>query len=50
MNNRRVGSVVFYRLRDPRTMQLLFVAQELLVTSLQGHQELLQALGGPTKT
>jgi len=50
VNNRRVGSVVFYRLRDPRMSQLLFVAKELLVTSLQGNQELLQRLGGSTAT
>jgi ArsR family transcriptional regulator len=42
--NRRVGSVVFYRLRDPRITQLLFVAKELLVSSLQDNQDLLERL------
>jgi len=42
--NRRVGSVVFYRLRDPRMTQLLFVARELLLSSLQDNQEMLQRL------
>jgi DNA-binding transcriptional ArsR family regulator len=42
VTNRRVGSVVFYRLRDPRMTQLLFVAREILVTSLQDNQGLLQ--------
>ena len=48
--NRRVGSVVFYRLRDPRMTQLLFVAKELLVTSLQDNRDLLQRLGSATDT
>jgi ArsR family transcriptional regulator len=42
--NRRVGSVVFYRLRDPRITQLLFVAKELLLSSLQDSQDLLHRL------
>src|SRR6476661_3486671 len=44
--NRRVGSVVFYRLRDPRMTQLLFVARELLLASWQEKQELLQRIDG----
>jgi ArsR family transcriptional regulator len=44
VNNRRVGSVVFYRLRDPRITQLLFVARELLLSSLQDSQDLLHRL------
>ncbi len=49
VSNRRVGSVVFYRLRDPRMTQLLFVAKELLLSSLQDHQDLLQRLDAPEK-
>src|SRR6478672_13470734 len=44
--NRRVGSVVFYRLRDPRITQLLFVAKELLLASWQEKQVLLQHIEG----
>jgi len=44
--NRRVGSVVFYRLRDPRMTQLLFVARELLVASWQEKQVLLERIDG----
>jgi len=47
VSNRRVGSVVFYRLRDPRMTQLLFVAKELLVTALQDNQGLLRHLDAP---
>ena len=49
VSNRRVGSVVFYRLRDPRTSQLLFVARELLVASLQDDQELLRRMDGAAR-
>jgi ArsR family transcriptional regulator len=48
VSNRRVGSVVFYRLRDPRTSQLLFVAKELLLTSWQEKQLLLQRMDDST--
>jgi DNA-binding transcriptional ArsR family regulator len=44
VTNRRVGSVVFYRLRDPRMTQLLFVAREILVSALQDNQAVLQHL------
>jgi len=44
--NRRVGSVVFYRLRDPRMTQLLVVARELLLASWQEKQVLLQHIEG----
>ena len=46
VSNRRVGSVVFYRLRDPRFTQLLFLAQEVLLTSWQEKQVLLQRMDG----
>ncbi len=45
VSTRRVGSVVFYRLRDPRTTQLLFVAGEVLVASLQETRDALDVLG-----
>ena len=41
---RRVASVVFYRLRDPHITQLLFLAREVLVASLQDSQVLLHRL------
>jgi ArsR family transcriptional regulator len=44
VSTRRVGSVVFYRLRDPRATQLLFVARQLLVASLRDTREVLQRL------
>jgi DNA-binding transcriptional ArsR family regulator len=44
VSTRRVASVVFYRLRDPRMTQLLFLAKELLVTSLQDSQAVLDRL------
>ena len=46
VSTRRVASVVFYRLRDPRMTQLLFLARELLVTSLQDSQAVLHRLDG----
>lgn len=50
VNTRRVGSVVFYRLHDPRMTQLLFVANEMLVASLQDTHELLELLEGTART
>ena len=45
VSTRRVGSVIFYRIRDPRMTQLLFVASEVLVASLQDTQDALELLG-----
>ena len=49
VSTRRVGSVVFYRLRDPRMTQLLFVARQLLVASLQDTREVLERLDDTTR-
>jgi ArsR family transcriptional regulator len=43
---RRVGTTVFYSLRDPRMSQLLVVARELLLTGLKDRQSLLNDLEG----
>lgn len=47
---RRVGSTVFYGLRDPRMSQLLNVARQMLVTSLEDSRQILDHLreSGPT--
>jgi DNA-binding transcriptional ArsR family regulator len=50
VNTRRVGSVVFYRLHDPRMTQLLFLANEVLVASLQDTHELLELLEETART
>ena len=47
VSTRRTGSAVFYALRDPRTSQLLYVARQLLVSSLEGSAELLDYLRTP---
>lgn len=44
VSTRRVASVVFYRVRDPRMTQLLFLAKELLVTSLRDSQLVLTTM------
>jgi DNA-binding transcriptional ArsR family regulator len=44
LETRREGTSVYYRLRDPRTLQLLAVASQILSASLTQTQALLQEL------
>ena len=49
LDRRRDGTSVYYRIKDPRTFQLLEVARQILTTSLTESQELLGQLAeGPT--
>jgi ArsR family transcriptional regulator len=41
---RREGSMVFYRVADPRLSQLLVTAKQLLATDLRSNQQLLDSL------
>lgn len=41
LESRREGTSVFYRVRDPRTFQLLDVARQILTSSLEATQALL---------
>lgn len=44
LDTRRAGTNVYYRVKDPRTFQLLEVAREILMTSLTESRELLDEL------
>lgn len=44
LDSRRDGTNVYYRVKDPRTFQLLEVARQILTTSLTESQELLDQL------
>jgi ArsR family transcriptional regulator len=44
VTTRREGSMVFYRLTDPRMSQLLVTAKQLLATELRSGQQLLDSL------
>jgi DNA-binding transcriptional ArsR family regulator len=55
LDTRRAGTKIYYRVKDPRTFQLLEVAREILMTSLAESRELLDELTGsadraPTRT
>jgi ArsR family transcriptional regulator len=45
---RKEGSSVFYALRDPLVAELLAVAKQLLMTTLERTRDLLAGLAGPT--
>jgi ArsR family transcriptional regulator len=45
---RKEGSSVFYALRDPLVAELLAVAKQLLMTTLEQTRDLLAGLAGPT--
>lgn len=47
LESRREGTSVFYRVRDPRTFELLEVARQILTSSLQATQALLTELSAP---
>ncbi len=42
---RRDGATVYYRVKDPRTFELLAIAKEILTSSLAESQDLLNDLG-----
>jgi ArsR family transcriptional regulator len=44
VTTRREGSMVFYRVTDPRMSQLLVTAKQLLVTELRSGRQLLDSL------
>jgi ArsR family transcriptional regulator len=44
LDSRREGTSVYYRVKDPRTFQLLEVARQILTTNLTQSQELLDQL------
>lgn len=44
VSTRREGNTIYYSVRDPRMSQLLAVARQLLMTSLQDSQSLLASL------
>ncbi len=44
LESRKEGTSVFYRVRDPRTFQLLEVARQILTSSLEATQALLTEL------
>lgn len=44
LENRRAGTSVYYRVRDPRIFQLLDTARQILGSQLQDAQDLLSSL------
>jgi len=44
LESRKQGTSVYYRVRDPRTFQLLEVARQILTSSLEATQALLAEL------
>ena len=49
LESRREGTSVYYRVRDPRTFQLLETARQLISSHLEESQALLGDLGGPPR-
>ena len=47
LESRREGTSVYYRVRDPRTFQLLETARQLISSYLEESHALLGDLGGP---
>ena len=45
LESRRQGTSVYYRVKDPRTFQLLEVARQIITTHLSETQALLEGLG-----
>ena len=52
LDSRRVGTNVYYRIRDPRTSQLLALAKQILTTALSDSHALLSDLadGAPPRS
>lgn len=44
LDTRREGTSIYYRIRDPRILQLLTVARQILTTVLKDSHELLEEL------
>lgn len=44
LSSRRDGTNVYYRVRDPRTLELLDLSRQILTSQLEEQQELLQDL------
>ena len=50
LESRREGTSVFYRVRDPRTFQLLEAARQVITSSLEATQALLADMAAPDQT
>lgn len=48
LESRRDGSSVYYRVKDPRTFQLLEIARQILTSHYEDAQAMLDELAGPT--
>ncbi len=49
LESRKEGTSVYYRVRDPRTFQLLEVARQILTSSLEATQALLTEMATPSR-
>ena len=47
VESRREGTNVYYRIKDPRTTELLEIARKIITTSIEGSQSLLAQLADP---
>lgn len=50
LESRKEGTSVFYRVRDPRTFQLLEIARQILTSSLEATQALLTELSASARS
>lgn len=50
LESRREGTSVFYRVKDPRTFQILELARQILTSHFEDAQALLGELGQPEST
>ncbi len=48
LESRRAGTSVYYRVKDPRTFQLLETAKQILTSQLEETRDLLGGLSAPT--
>jgi ArsR family transcriptional regulator len=48
LESRRAGTSVYYRVRDPRTFQLLETAKQILTSQLEETRDLLGGLNAPS--
>ena len=44
LESRREGTSVYYRVKDPRTLQMLELAKQIIASSREGHQAVLDDL------
>ena len=47
VESRREGTNVYYRIKDPRTTELLEIARKIITTSIEDSQSLLAQLADP---